>query len=91
VFNRNGDLWRTTADIADRWTSLDQIGFGTQVPRQRTQLDIASFMRPAQFNDPYMLEVHGGMTDDVKRWTITTHNQDTAESGGLEDFRTRKL
>jgi alpha-galactosidase len=41
-----GNLWRTTSHIADRWTSLDQIGFGTSVPGQHTQLDIASFARP---------------------------------------------
>jgi alpha-galactosidase len=60
--------WRTTDDIADHWTSLDQIGFGTSVPGQYTQLDIAPFMKPGHFNDPDMLEIgNGGMTDDEYR------------------------
>src|SRR5262249_20027986 len=63
-----GNLWRTTGDIRDAWQSLDQIGFGTRVPGQRTQLDIASAMKPGQFNDPDMLEIgNGGMTGDEYR------------------------
>jgi alpha-galactosidase len=63
-----GNLWRTTGDIRDAWQSLDQIGFGKQVPGQRTQLDIASAMKPGQFNDPDMLEIgNGGMTGDEYR------------------------
>jgi alpha-galactosidase len=63
-----GNLWRTTGDISDRWLSLDRIGFGPAVPGQRTQLDIASAMKPGHFNDPDMLEIgNGGMTDDEYR------------------------
>jgi alpha-galactosidase len=66
------NLWRTTGDIADNWISLDQIGFGTQVPGQHTQLEIASFMRPGHLNDPDMLEIgNGGMTDDEYRFHMS--------------------
>lgn len=60
-----GNLWRTTGDISDRWQSLDRIGFGTATPGNLHQLDIASFIKPGQFNDPDMLEIgNGGMTTD---------------------------
>jgi alpha-galactosidase len=63
-----GNLWRTTGDISDQWMSLDQIGFGTRVPGERTQLDIASAMKPGHFNDPDMLEIgNGGMSADEYR------------------------
>ncbi len=71
-----GNAWRTTGDISDRWPSLDGIGFGTRVPGQRTQLDIASATQPGHVNDPDMLEIgNGGMTGDEYRlhmslWSI---------------------
>lgn len=52
-----GNLWRTTGDISDRWSSLENIGF--------KQFDIASYIKPGHWNDPDMLEVgNGGMTED---------------------------
>jgi alpha-galactosidase len=50
-----GNLWRTTGDIADRWTSV------------LTLVDLSSqywsLARPGAWNDPDMLEVgNGGMT-----------------------------
>jgi alpha-galactosidase len=51
----NGDLWRTTGDISDRWSSftslLDQ------------QVGLEKYSGPSAWNDPDMLEVgNGGMT-----------------------------
>jgi len=55
-----GNLWRTTGDIEDSWSSMLAL------------LDIsgqhASAARPGAWNDPDMLEVgNGGMTDDEYR------------------------
>ncbi len=55
-----GNLWRTTDDIEDKWTSmlanLDQSG------------QHATVARPGAWNDPDMLEVgNGGMTDEEYR------------------------
>jgi alpha-galactosidase len=57
---RVGNLWRTTDDIEDKWSSmlanLDQNG------------QHATAARPGAWNDPDMLEVgNGGMTDDEYR------------------------
>ncbi|MGA2328476.1 MAG: glycoside hydrolase family 27 protein [Bryobacteraceae bacterium] len=55
-----GNLWRTTDDIADRWDSMERIGFA--------QIDIAGYNQPGHWNDPDMLEVgNGGMTADEYR------------------------
>ena len=55
-----GNLWRTTSDIADRWDSMERIGFA--------QIDIAGYAQPGHWNDPDMLEVgNGGMTADEYR------------------------
>lgn len=55
-----GNLWRTTFDIADRWDSMERIGFA--------QIDIAGYSRPGHWNDPDMLEIgNGGMTADEYR------------------------
>ncbi|MGC2398692.1 MAG: glycoside hydrolase family 27 protein [Acidobacteriaceae bacterium] len=56
----SGNLWRTTGDIRDEWSSMDTIGF--------SQIAIASYAKPGQWNDPDMLEVgNGGMTTDEYR------------------------
>lgn len=63
-----GNLWRTTGDIRDSYTSMASIGFN--------QIGIAQFAGPGHWNDPDMLEVgNGGMTPDEERthmslWTI---------------------
>jgi alpha-galactosidase len=55
-----GNLWRTTGDIRDSWSSMDRIGFG--------QIDIASYAQPGHWNDPDMLEIgNGGMNADEYR------------------------
>ena len=55
-----GNLWRTTGDISDNWSSMSAIGFN--------QAAISSYMRPGHWNDPDMLEVgNGGMSDDEYR------------------------
>jgi alpha-galactosidase len=52
----DGNVWRTTGDISDRWPSMEEIGF--------KQIDIAPYETPGHFNDPDMLEVgNGGMTN----------------------------
>ena len=55
-----GNLWRTTEDIKDTWSSmLDNLDESAQH---------ASAARPGGWNDPDMLEVgNGGMTDDEYR------------------------
>jgi alpha-galactosidase len=55
------NLWRTTGDIRDEWSSMaDRNGF--------TQNDLAPYAGPGHWNDPDMLEVgNGRMTDDEYR------------------------
>ncbi len=55
-----GNLWRTTDDIEDKWSSmLDNLDQSAQ------HADVA---HPGAWNDPDMLEVgNGGMTDDEYR------------------------
>ena len=53
-----GNLWRTTGDISDNWTTHVDIGFDQERPRE----NIAG---PGHWNDPDMLEIgNGGMTHD---------------------------
>lgn len=55
-----GNLWRTTGDISDRYSSMADIGFG--------QAGLARFAGPGHWNDPDMLEVgNGGMNADEYR------------------------
>ena len=55
-----GNLWRTTGDIEDRWSSVLKI--------LDLQDSIAKFSGPNGWNDPDMLEVgNGGMTDTEYR------------------------
>ena len=50
-----GNLWRTTGDISDNWTSVRAI-IGQNAP-------LARYAGPGHWNDPDMLEVgNGGMT-----------------------------
>lgn len=54
------NLWRTTGDIQDNWTSMSNIGF--------SQNALAPYAGPGHWNDPDMLEVgNGGMTDTEYR------------------------
>jgi alpha-galactosidase len=51
-----GNLWRTTGDIKDNWTSMSTIGFDKQAGKER-------YAEPNHWNDPDMLEVgNGGMS-----------------------------
>jgi len=55
-----GNLWRTTGDISDKYSSMSDIGFG--------QAGLARFAGPGHWNDPDMLEVgNGGMNADEYR------------------------
>ncbi len=50
-----GNLWRTTGDISDNWSSM--------IGKVHTNDDLAQFAGPGHWNDPDMLEVgNGGMT-----------------------------
>ncbi|WP_414636069.1 NPCBM/NEW2 domain-containing protein [Actinophytocola sp.] len=50
-----GNLWRTTGDISDNWSSM--------ISRVHTNDDLAQYAGPGHWNDPDMLEVgNGGMT-----------------------------
>ncbi|MEV6107938.1 CBM35 domain-containing protein [Streptomyces sp. NPDC051940] len=50
-----GNLWRTTGDISDNWTSM--------IGKAHTNDDLAPYAGPGNWNDPDMLEVgNGGMT-----------------------------
>ncbi|SFW25245.1 glycoside hydrolase family 27 protein [Luteibacter sp. UNCMF366Tsu5.1] len=54
------NMWRTTPDISDDWTSMSQRGF--------RQLDLTVWSGPGHWNDPDMLEIgNGGMTPDEYR------------------------
>lgn len=44
-----GNLWRTTGDIVDTWSSMAGIGFGHN--------DRSPYVKPGQWNDPDMLVV----------------------------------
>lgn len=55
-----GDLWRTTGDINDSWSSMLSI--------MKQNLPLAPAAGPGHWNDPDMLEVgNGGMTDTEYR------------------------
>lgn len=55
-----GNLWRTTGDIFDRFSSMEKIGF--------SQNDWARFAGPGHWNDPDMLEIgNGGMSTEEYR------------------------
>jgi alpha-galactosidase len=55
-----GNLWRTTGDISDNWSSM--------ISRVHTNDDLAQYAGPGHWNDPDMLEVgNGGMTDTEYR------------------------
>ncbi|WP_371539663.1 NPCBM/NEW2 domain-containing protein [Streptomyces sp. NBC_00466] len=55
-----GNLWRTTGDISDNWSSMLSI--------IKQNLPLASAAGPGHWNDPDMLEVgNGGMTDTEYR------------------------
>ena len=58
------NLWRTTNDISDSWTRMEEIGFA--------QDRVGSYARPGHWNDPDMLEVgNGGMTPEEYRTHFT--------------------
>jgi alpha-galactosidase len=55
-----GNLWRTTGDIRDEWSSM--------IGNVEKQVPTAPFAGPGHWNDPDMLEIgNGHMTDDEYR------------------------
>jgi len=59
-----GNLWRTTPDIQDKWSSVRSIWDAQKV--------ILPFNKPGGWNDPDMLEVgNGGMSEDEYRSHFT--------------------
>ncbi len=64
-----GNLWRTTDDIRDEWTSM--------IDNIEKQVPTAPYAGPGHWNDPDMLEVgNGHMSDDEYRthmslWALT--------------------
>jgi len=63
-----GNLWRTTSDISDKWSSVVSIF--------EQNIQYGAYQHPGAWNDPDMLEVgNGGMTDTEYRshfslWSI---------------------
>ncbi|MGD0730660.1 MAG: glycoside hydrolase family 27 protein [Terracidiphilus sp.] len=56
----DGNLWRTTGDIEDSWTSM--------IGNVEKQVPTAPYAGPGHWNDPDMLEIgNGHMTDDEYR------------------------
>jgi len=54
------NLWRTTPDISDDWSSMSQRGF--------RQLELSAWSGPGHWSDPDMLEIgNGGMSTDEYR------------------------
>ena len=64
-----GNLWRTTGDIRDQWSSM--------IGNIEEQVPTAPYAGPGHWNDPDMLEIgNGHMTDDEYRthmslWALT--------------------
>jgi len=64
-----GNLWRTTGDISDTWSSV--------IANIEKQAPAAPYARPGHWNDPDMLEIgNGHMTDNEYRthmtlWAVT--------------------
>jgi alpha-galactosidase len=59
-----GNLWRTTGDIGNSWSSVSAIGFN--------QNSLEQSARPGGWNDPDMLEVgNGGMSLEEERSHFT--------------------
>lgn len=65
----SGNLWRTTDDIRDEWSSM--------IDNIERQVPTAPYAGPGHWNDPDMLEIgNGHMTDDEYRthmglWALT--------------------
>jgi len=66
----NGNLWRTTGDIEDTWTSLYRIGF--------SQAKLSDFAQPGHWNDPDMLIVGKvGWGENLHPTRLTPYEQYT--------------
>lgn len=65
-----GNLWRTTGDIVDTWSSMSRIGF--------SQSDLAAYAGPGRWNDPDMLVLgHVGWGPHLHPTRLTPHEQVT--------------
>jgi alpha-galactosidase len=76
-----GNLWRTTGDIQDNWSSMSKIGFN--------QGRLAPYAAPGHWNDPDMLEVgNGGMTPQEYRTHFSLWSMLAAPLIAGNDLRT---
>ncbi len=65
-----GNLWRTTGDIEDTWSSLSGIGFQQNIP--------APYAKPGNWNDPDMMVVGWvGWGDHLHETRLTPNEQYT--------------
>src|SRR3989440_5231501 len=53
-----GNLWRTTGDISDKWSSM--------IGKAQTNRGLAQYAGPGHWNDPDMLEVGNGKLSDTE-------------------------
>jgi alpha-galactosidase len=66
----NGNLWRTTGDINDSWSSMSDIGF--------SQAPLSPYAGPGHWNDPDMLVVGKvGWSSDLHESKLTPDEQYT--------------
>lgn len=65
-----GDLWRTTGDITDTWSSMSTLGFG--------ELDRVAKSGPGGWNDPDMMVIgHVGWGPNVRPSRLSRNEQIT--------------
>ncbi len=75
------NLWRTTPDISDDWSSMSQRGF--------RQLELIAWSGPGHWSDPDMLEIgNGGMSADEYRTQMSLWSMLPAPLLAGNDLRT---
>ena len=76
-----GNLWRTTGDIKDTWTSM--------IGNIEKQAPTAAYAGPGHWNDPDMLEIgNGGMSEEEYRTHMTLWALTAAPLLAGNDIRT---
>ncbi|MDQ2985606.1 MAG: NPCBM/NEW2 domain-containing protein [Armatimonadota bacterium] len=65
-----GDMWRTTGDITDTWSSMSTLGFG--------EIDRVAKSGPGGWNDPDMMVIgHVGWGPDIRPSRLSRNEQIT--------------